>query len=54
MKRAGESYSVTSGVELKFDVEEDQDFDWNESFNWTDTEAVVTRYVDEVLHTIYD
>ena len=47
MKRDGEAYIASSGVALKFDLE-DTEVDWNKSFTWNDCEMIVDRYADEV------
>jgi hypothetical protein len=41
----GETYSRSSGVELKFDEEDLQHFDWDKSFKWSDPQEIVRRYV---------
>lgn len=40
----GESYSKSSGVELKFDDEDLSEFDWDKSFTWAEPGEIVKRY----------
>ncbi len=43
MKLQGAKYSQSSGVELKYDSDED-DVDWNKPIAWTDDIGIVKRY----------
>ncbi len=54
MMRDGETYSVSSGVQLKFQEDEtgtDQ-IDWNRELSWENEDEIVTRYVFRHIHII--
>lgn len=43
LKEAGEKYSINSGVQLKFD-DDDNGVDWDSKFSFDDTNEVIKRY----------
>ena len=45
LKAFGERYSVTTGVELKFDADDTDAVDWSKIIGWGDVNEVAKRYV---------
>ena len=51
MKKAGEKYVESAGVELKFNGE-DQGLDWDKQFGWNDHEEIVKRCMAKYAHIV--
>jgi hypothetical protein len=51
MKKDGEQFVQSAGVELKFDGD-DSPIDWEKSFSWSDTPAIVDRCMNKYRNRV--